>query len=643
MHLTSIDWIIMAAAFAVYLAIGLFVGKSAGKDYDSYFLSRRSMPWWLLGTSMVATTFATDTPNLVAGIVRRDGVFGNWVWWAFLLTGTTTVFLFAKLWRRSNVLTDVEFYELRYSGEPAAFLRAFRGIYLGVLFNVMIMANVTLAAVKIGGVLLGLTPMQSILIASVITVAYSMVGGLTGVLLTDLVQFVVAMAGALGAAVFIVGLPEVGGLAKLVSHPNVIPKMAMVPDFGEVHSEVFAAVFLFPLLVQWWSAYYPGAEPGGGGYVVQRVLAAKSEAHAVGATLFFNAMHYALRPWPWILVALASLIIYPMDPPDKVAAAKTAITRAGGEDKVDEATRLAARGVTSLRVAFPNMPEQQVAHDLAYPALLTRLPAGLLGLVVTSLIAAYMSTMSTQVNWGSSILVNDVYRRFMNPQATEGQMVWVGRIATVALMVVSCAVALVLQDALSSFELLLQVGAGTGLLLLLRWFWWRVNAAAEITAMVVSFAMALLFFVWRKTGGTPPSGVGQMLWGVAVTTGAWVLVALFTKPTEEERLREFYRRIQPGGPGWRHVLERAEHERQRIRDPKMKSDLPVGLLASAGATAGIWALIFAGGFFLYGQPLSALGMLAITAAGGGLVLWCWKRLSFGAANQGATRAGANPA
>jgi Na+/proline symporter len=289
------------------------------------------------------------------------------------------------------------------------------------------------------------------------------------------------------------------------------------------------------------------------------------------------------------------------------------------------------------------MPEQQVAHDLAYPALLTRLPAGLLGLVVTSLIAAYMSTMSTQVNWGSSILVNDVYRRFMNPQATEGQMVWVGRIATVALMVVSCAVALVLQDALSSFELLLQVGAGTGLLLLLRWFWWRVNAAAEITAMVVSFAMALLFFVWRKTGGTPPSGVGQMLWGVAVTTGAWVLVALFTKPTEEERLREFYRRIQPGGPGWRPVLERAEHERQRIRDPKMKSDLPVGLLASAGATAGIWALIFAGGFFLYGQPLSALGMLAITAAGGGLVLWCWKRLSFGAANQGATRAGANPA
>jgi hypothetical protein len=376
-----------------------------------------------------------------------------------------------------------------------------------------------------------------------------------------------------------------------------------------------------------------GAEPGGGGYVVQRVLAAKSEAHAVGATLFYNVMHYALRPWPWILIALASLIIYPMDSPENMSAAQTAISRAGGVDQVDEATRLAARGVSSLRAAFPQMPEQQVAHDLAYPALLTRLPAGLLGIVVTSLIAAYMSTMSTQVNWGSSILVNDVYRRFLKPGASEHQMVWVGRFATIGLMAVSCAVALVLQDALSSFELLLQVGAGTGLLLLLRWFWWRVNAAAEITAMIVSFGMAVLFFVWKKVGGNPPSGVSQMLWGVGVTTVAWVLVALFTQATDEEKLREFYRRIQPGGPGWRYVLERAEHERQQIRDPKLKSDLPIGLLASAAATAGIWALIFAGGFFLYGQPLSGLGMLAITAVGGGIVGYCWKRLSFSAVSQ----------
>jgi Na+/proline symporter len=629
MHLETIDWIIMAAAFAVYLLIGLFVGKSAGKDYESYFLSGRSMPWWLLGTSMVATTFATDTPNLVAGIVRRDGVMGNWVWWAFLLTGTTTVFLFAKLWRRSNVLTDIEFYELRYSGKPAAFLRGFRAVYLGVFFNVLIMANVTLAAIKIGGVLLGLTPMQSILIASVVTVAYSMVGGLTGVLLTDLVQFVIAMVGSVWAAHFIVGLPEIGGLASLVSRPEVQAKMAMLPDFSQIHSEAFLALFLLPLLVQWWSAYYPGAEPGGGGYVVQRVLAARSEGHAVGATLFFNVMHYALRPWPWILVALASLVIYPMDPPERMAAATAAIQKAGGPDKVDEATRLAARGVTTLRASFPKMPESQIAHDLAYPALLTRLPAGLLGIVVTSLIAAYMSTMSTQVNWGSSILVNDVYRRFINPKATENGMVWVGRFATVGLMAAACGVALILQDALSSFELLLQVGAGTGLLLMLRWFWWRINAAAEITAMIVSFAMAVLFFLWKRYGDTPPpSGAAQMLWGVGVTTVSWILVALVTAPTDESALREFYRRIQPGGPGWTHVLGRAEHERVQIRNPDVKSDMTIGLLASAAATAGIWSLIFASGYLIYGRLMPGLAMAAIALVSAVIVAGCWKHLTF---------------
>jgi len=627
MHLTALDWSIMAAAFAVYVLIGLLAGRQAGKDYQSYFLSGRSMPWWLLGVSMVATTFATDTPNLVTGIVRQDGVFGNWVWWAFALTGTTTVFLYAKLWRRSNVLTDIEFYELRYSGKPAAFLRGFRAVYVGVIFNVLIMANVTLAAIKIGSVLLGLTPLQSILIASVITVAYSAAGGLTGVLLTDLVQFLVAMVGSVWAAVFVLGLPEVGGLAKLVAHPEVVPHLAMVPDFGEFRGDAFMAVFLFPLLVQWWSVYYPGAEPGGGGYVVQRVLAAKSEGHAVGATLLFNVAHYALRPWPWILVALASLLIFPSDPPERVAAAKAAIRQVGDPARVDEATRIAAEGVTSLRSAFPDVPEAMVRHDLAYPAVLTRLPAGLLGLVVTSLIAAYMSTMSTQVNWGSSILVNDLYRRFLSPQATERQLVWTGRFATVGLMALSCGLALLLRDALSSFNLLLQIGAGTGLIFLLRWFWWRVNAAAEITAMIVSFGMAVFFFVWDRQGEAPAGWV-QMFWGVLVTTVAWVAVAFLTRPTDETVLREFYRRIQPAGPGWRYVLERAEHERQQIRDPKMRSDLPSGLLAAIAATAGIWALIFATGFFLYGQPLSALAMVAVAAAGFGTVAWCWRRLSF---------------
>ncbi|MBN8246199.1 MAG: Na+:solute symporter [Verrucomicrobia bacterium] len=592
MHLTGLDWFIMAAAFAVYLGIGLFVGRTAGKDYDSYFLSGRSMPWWLLGTSMVATTFATDTPNLVAGIVRQDGVFGNWVWWAFLLTGSTTVFLYAKLWRRSEVLTDIQFYELRYSGRPAAFLRGFRAVYLGVFFNVIIMANVTLAAVKIGSVLLGLTPLQSITIAAVVTLAYSMVGGLTGVLLTDLVQFVIAMIGSVGAAWYVLGLPEVGGLQKLVARPEVASHLAMIPDFSTVSPDVILGVFLLPLLVQWWSAYYPGAEPGGGGYVVQRILAAKNENHAVGATLFFNVMHYALRPWPWILVALASLVVYPT--------------------------------VDSLRQAFPALDPQYVQHDLAYPAMLTRLPAGLLGIVVTSLIAAYMSTMSTQVNWGSSVLVNDVYRRFMNPAATESQLVWVGRLVTAGLMVVACGVALLLRDALSSFNLLLQIGAGTGLLLLLRWFWWRINAAAEITAMAVSFFMALWFFVQAS----PLPGWQQMLWGVGATTVAWIGVALVTPPTDEGRLREFYRRIQPGGPGWAPVLARAEREGVHLRETGFRSDLPPALMAAAAATLAVWSLIFAGGYLLYGQYGAAFGLLAVSTIGGFIVARCWRKMSF---------------
>lgn len=594
MHLSSLDWTIMAVAFAIYLAIGLLVARSAGKDYDSYFLSGRSMPWWLLGTSMVATTFATDTPNLVTGIVRRDGVFGNWIWWSFLLTGTTTVFLYAKLWRRSDVLTDIEFYELRYSGRPAAFLRGFRAVYLGVFFNVVIMANVTLAAIKIGGVMLGLTPLQTIAIASVVTVAYSMVGGLTGVLLTDLVQFIIAMVGAVWAAVHVVNLPQVGGLSKLLAHPNVAGHLDLLPDLSKVSPETFGAVFLFPLLIQWWSAYYPGAEPGGGGYVVQRVLAAKNENHAVGATLFFNVMHYALRPWPWILVALASLIVFP--------------------------------DVASLQKAFPELDPRIVQHDLAYPAMLTFLPAGLMGIVVTSLIAAYMSTMSTQVNWGSSILVNDLYKRFIKPGASETELVWVGRLAAPLLMGAACALALVLKDALSSFELLLQIGSGTGLLLLLRWFWWRVNAAAEITAMAVSFLMAIVFFIWNKNGDAPAPTL-QLVIGVVVTTASWIFVAFVTPPTDVETLRKFYQKIQPGKLGWGPVLERAEHERVQMTHRGQKSDMAAGLLAAACATAGIWALIFATGYWLYGQRVAALGMGVIVVIGGIGVARCWRRLS----------------
>ncbi len=582
----------MAIAFAVYVMIGLYVGRTAGKDFNSFFLSGRAMPWWLLGTSMVATTFATDTPNLVTGIVREDGVFGNWKWWAFALTGTLTVFLFAKLWRRSQVLTDVEFYELRYSGKPAAFLRGFRAVYLGVFFNVMIMANVTLAAIKIGGVLLGLSPMQTIAIAAVVTVLYSMLGGLTGVLLTDLVQFALAMVGSIGAAWFVTQMPEVGGLANVLAAPEVASKLAMVPDFQTIGRDALLTVFLIPLLVQWWSAYYPGAEPGGGGYIVQRILAAKNEKHAAGAALLFNTLHYALRPWPWIVVALCSLVVFP--------------------------------DLASLQSRFPNMDSQYVRHDMAYPAMLTFLPAGLMGIVVTSLIAAYMSTMSTQVNWGSSVLVNDLYRRFLNPGASQRRLVWVGRFTTMGLMLLACGVALLMRDAVSNFEILLQIGAGTGLIFLVRWFWWRVNAVAEMTAMGVSFCLAIFLqfqtlidlVSWQK-----------LVLGVALTTVSWIVVAFLSPSTNPEVLKNFVRRIQPGGPGWREIERQLGDE---VADPATRdaSDLPASILCALGATLGIWALIFTGGFILYGQWLAAAGFAAIAAVGAGLVAHRWNKLKW---------------
>lgn len=590
MQLTGIDWAIMAAFFALSLAIGLSVSRTAGKDFNAFFLGRRSMPWWLLGVSMVATTFSTDTPNLVTDIVRTNGAFGNWTWWAFLLTGMLTVFLYAKLWRRSEVLTDVEFYEIRYSGKLAAFLRGFRAVYLGILFNVIIMASVTLAAIKIGGVMMDLSPVETVVIAATVTVIYSALGGLTGVLLTDLVQFSIAMIGSIWATVYILGLPEVGGLSNLLDHENVKASLSFWPSFETLTWREMMPVFFIPLAVQWWAAYYPGAEPGGGGYVVQRMLSAKNEKHAVGATLLFNGMHYALRPWPWIFVALASLVVFP--------------------------------DLASLAERFPHIPEQVIRHDLAYPAMLTFLPTGLLGLVVTSLTAAYMSTMSTQVNWGSSIIVNDLYRRFINPEASQKQLVWAGRLSTVLLMVMACTLALFLENALQVFELVLQIGAGTGLLFLLRWFWWRINAATELTAMVVSFVVALYFqFVGRE---------GMEAWeklvlGVIITTAAWLIVAYLTRPTDEKVLLSFYRTIRPGGPGWRRVARRAEDVSGVT---SAGSDLPYGLTAAVFGAAGIYSILFATGFFLYGR--FALGFLFSAVAVAALlgIFAVWKKLTF---------------
>ena len=441
MILSAIDWALIIGFFIISLTIGIAVARQSGKDAKSFFLSGRNMPWWLLGVSMVATTFAADTPNFVAGVIRQDGVYGNWIWWSFLLTGMLTVFFYARLWRRSGITTDLEFYELRYTGKSAAFLRGFRAIYLGVFFNIVIMANVCLAAIKIGHVMFGFSESETLIVASIITVLYSMLGGLRGVLLTDFIQFIIAMVGSIWATVYIVNMPEIGGLDALLSHPVVSTKTSLFPDFTNL--DIVIPLLIIPLAVQWWSVWYPGAEPGGGGYIAQRMLAAKDEKHATGATLFFNIAHYALRPWPWIIIGLASLIVFP--------------------------------NLESLQAAFPNLSSSYVKDDLSYPAMLTYLPAGLLGLVITSLIAAFMSTISTHLNWGSSYVVNDFYARFVKPKASGKEQVLVGRISTVIMMVLAGCLALILEEARDAFNLLLQIGAGTGLLFIMRWFWYRIN------------------------------------------------------------------------------------------------------------------------------------------------------------------------
>ncbi|MBN2212436.1 MAG: Na+:solute symporter, partial [Sedimentisphaerales bacterium] len=457
MALALIDWLIIGIFFLAIISIGLIASRRAGGSSAEYFLGGRSMPWWLLGVSMVACTFSCDTPNLVTGMVRGGGVVKNWGWWAFLITGMTTVFIYAQLWRRSRVMTDLEFYELRYSGKSAAFIRGFRSLYLGVFFNCLIMGTVTLAAIKIGQVIFDIEPWMAVVLGSVGVVIYATIGGIKSCLWADFFQYSVAMAGAIYAAVIAVGQPEVQGLSNLLKHPGVVENLSWMPDFSTWLAWV--PLLLIPVAVQWWSVWYPGAEPGGGGYIAQRMLAAKNEKHAIGATLFFNFMHYAMRPWPWIIVALASIVCYPT--------------------------------LESIKTHFPGINPTYLAHDIAYPVMISKLGPGFLGLVVASLIAAYMSTIGTHLNWGSSYVVNDWYRRFINPNAQEKELVKVGRICTVGLMVIAGFFALTfLENANQAFDILLLSGAGTGAIYLLRWFWWRINAWTEIVAMIAATALA---------------------------------------------------------------------------------------------------------------------------------------------------------
>ena len=593
MQLSVLDWTIIIAFFVVSLLIGVLVSKRAGSGVQEFFLSGRNMPWWLLGVSMVATTFSADTPNLVTDIVRTNGVSGNWVWWAFLLTGMLTVFVYAKLWRRSEVLTDLEFYELRYSGKGAALLRGFRALYLGVFFNIMIMAGVSLAAIKIGSVLLGLAPWQTLIIASTVTVAYSSLGGLKGVIITDFFQFALAMIATFWAAGVLVDLPEVGGLQNLLAHAEVQPKLDFIPSLS--NKELFFTVFLIPIAVQWWSVWYPGAEPGGGGYIAQRMLSAKDEKNAIWATLLFNFMHYAIRPWPWILVALASIIVFPT--------------------------------LDSLAVAFPDIDPALIGNDLAYPAMMSFLPAGLLGLLVASLVAAFMSTISTHLNWGSSYVVHDFYHRFIDSEASDKKLVAVGRWTTLLLMVFSGIIALLLSNALQAFSILLQIGAGTGLLFILRWFWYRINVYSEITAMIVSFVIALyLQIIHPALGFAPIATIDQLLWGVGLTTLSWVLVTLLTPAEDQATLVSFYQKIQPGGPGWKKVIQQAQQAGVTLDTTKKPWDVPTGIICMLLGTAAVYSLLFAAGSLLYGDygRMGILLLLTLVSTVG--LFYFWKRL-----------------
>ena len=568
MSLAPLDWIIIAGYFLFSAVIGVAFARRAGASLSEFFVSGRSVPWWLAGTSMVATTFAADTPLAVAGMVAENGVAGNWLWWNMVMSGILTVFFYARLWRRAEVLTDVEFTEIRYSGRPAALLRAFRALYMAIPINLIVMGWVNLAMLTILRVTLGIAPVEALAAMFVVTMVYSMLSGLWGVLVTDFVQFAIAMAGSIVLAVYAVR--AVGGMDALVArlpehYGSAEAALAILPSADAAWMPVTA--FLAYLSVQWWAASYPGAEPGGGGYIAQRIFSARTERDGVLATLWFNVAMYAVRPWPWIVTALAVVVLYPAS-------------------------------------TDPAASYVQAVVDL--------LPVGLKGLVVASFAAAYMSTISTQLNWGASYLVNDIYLRFVDPRASQRRVIVFSRLATVLTFVLSAVVTYVLYLVGSiegAWRIIIALGAGTGLVYILRWYWWRISAWSEISAMaaaLVAFTVLTSFGVFNPID--PLEGAYLMLATTVITTAAWLTVTFLTRPTPDATLVAFYKRVRPGGRGWRRIAIAAGYGPEPIDG---------GALNWTNWVAGVisvYAALFGVGRIVFGALAEGLGLLALAAA-----------------------------
>jgi len=568
MILTPLDWAVIALYFALSLAIGLVFTRRAGRSAEAYFLSDRKLPWWLAGTSMVATTFAADTPLAVTGLTVKHGIAGNWLWWSFVMSGMLTVFFYARLWRRAAVMTDAELTEIRYAGRPAAFLRAFRACYLAIPINCIIMGWVTHAMATILGLTLGVDKWTATIALFAITALYSALSGLWGVVVTDAFQFVLAMAGSVALAVFALG--AVGGLAGLEAglnarYPTSSP-LELLPDVDAAWMPLLT--FFVYVAVNWWASWYPGAEPGGGGYVAQRILATKNERHAFLAALWFNIAHYVLRPWPWILVALASMLLYP---------------------------------------GLPNPEEGYVR------VMVDHLPPVWRGFLLAAFFAAYMSTISTHLNWGAAYLLNDVYRRYLRPGATDAHYAAFGRWATVGMMVVAGIITYYLKSVEGAWKFLLAIGAGTGLVYLLRWYWWRINAWSEVSAMVAAFVLSLSLQFGAGLDPEEPRAFGWlMLLTVAGTTAVWLIVTYLTPPEPAEHLRRFYERVRPGGRGWVEVAGRAEEE-----GPGM-----AGLVHWAAGCAIVYLGLFGTGQFFLGRPWRGWLFIAVALA---LTVWVVRR------------------